>query len=59
MKNITPNVNRNIFENFYKELYHLLGNQLRVGNHTILIKPIPPPPRDIGPSQDRLMLRDL
>jgi len=28
MKNITPDINREVFENFYKELYRLLANEL-------------------------------
>jgi len=28
MKNITPDINRDIFEHFYKELYRLLNNEL-------------------------------
>ncbi len=56
MKNITPDVNRNIWR--AKELYHLLGNQLRGWQLIIVDQTYYPPPRDIGPSQDRLMLRD-
>jgi len=29
MKNITPDINRDVFENFYQELYRLLGDELK------------------------------
>ncbi|MEI7605869.1 MAG: AAA family ATPase [Rhodospirillaceae bacterium] len=58
MKNITPDVNRDVFENFYRELYHLLGEQLRDWQLIIVDQTYYPPPADIGPAEDRLMLRD-
>lgn len=58
MKNITPDVNRDVFENFYVELYHLLGDQLRDWQLLIVDQTYYPPPADLGPSENRLMLRD-
>lgn len=58
MKNITPDVNRDVFENFYRELYHLLGEQLRDWQLIIVDQTYYPPPAYIGPSEDRLMQRD-
>lgn len=58
MKNITPDVNRDVFENFYVELYRLLAEQLRDWQLIIVDQTYYPPPADIGPSQERLMLRD-
>jgi hypothetical protein len=58
MKNITPDVNRDVFENFYRELYRLLGEQLKDWQLIIVDQTYHPPPTYIGPSQDRLMLRD-
>ena len=58
MKNITPDVNREVFENFYDELYHLLGEALRDWQLIIVDQTYYPPPANVGPSEQRLMLRD-
>lgn len=58
MKNITPDVNRDVFENFYRELYRLLGNQLNGWQLVIVDQTYYPPPANIAPSLDRRMLRD-
>lgn len=58
MKNITPDVNRDVFENFYRELYYLLGEQLQDWQLIIIDQTYYPPPDRIGPSEHRLMLRD-
>lgn len=58
MKNITPDVNRDVFENFYCELYRLLGEQLKDWQLIMVDQTYYPPPAHIKPSVDRLMLRD-
>lgn len=58
MKNITPDVNREVFENFYGELYHLLGEALQDWQLIIVDQTYYPPPANVAPSKHRLMLRD-
>lgn len=58
MKNITPDVNRDVFENFYRELYDLLGNQLDGWQLVMVDQTYYPPPSNVAPSLDRKMLRD-
>jgi hypothetical protein len=58
MKNITPDVNRDVFENFYRELYDLLGNQLDGWQLVMVDQTYYSPPANVAPSRDRKMLRD-
>jgi hypothetical protein len=58
MKNITPDVNRDIFENFYRELYHLLGTVLSGWQVILVDQTYVAPPSEVQPSTHRLMKRD-
>ena len=58
MKNITPDVNRDVFENFYAELYRLMATSLVHWQVIIVDQTYFAPPSDVQQSRDRLMTRD-
>ena len=57
MKNITPDVNPDIFRNFYAHLYALLGSALADWQVIIVDQTFAAPPADVAPSLDRMMRR--
>lgn len=58
MKNITPDVNPEIFKNFYSHLYALLGGVLAEWQVVLIDQTLAEPPPNIAPSMNRLMLRN-
>lgn len=58
MKNITPDVNKDVFKNFYAELYRLLAGPLKDWQLIMVDQTYEAPPAEVQPSSDRLMLRD-
>jgi hypothetical protein len=58
MKNITPDVNRDVFTNFYGELYRLLATSLADWQVVLIDQTYLAPPNGVQPSTHRLMLRD-
>jgi DNA repair exonuclease SbcCD ATPase subunit len=58
MKNITPDVNKDVFRNFYTELYRLLAGPLKDWQLIMVDQTYEAPPTQVQPSTHRLMLRD-
>jgi hypothetical protein len=58
MKNITPDVNRDVFTKFYVELYRLLATSLSEWQVILVDQTYVAPPSDVQPSIHRLMHRD-
>jgi hypothetical protein len=58
MKNITPDVNRDVFTNFYGELYRLLAASLSDWQVILVDQTYVAPTGDVQPSIQRLMHRD-
>ncbi len=58
MKNITPDVNRDVFTNFYSELYRLLATSLAEWQVILVDETYLAPPDYVQPSTHRLMHRD-
>ena len=58
MKNITPDVNRDVFTNFYGELYRLLATTLSEWQIILVDQTYVAPPDTVQPSTARLMRRD-
>ncbi|TNC98643.1 MAG: hypothetical protein FD119_114 [Stygiobacter sp.] len=58
MKNITPDVNPEIFTNFYGHLYALLGGVLADWQIILVDQTLAMPPANVAPSLHRLMLRN-
>jgi uncharacterized Zn finger protein (UPF0148 family) len=58
MKNITPDINPEIFENFYQELYRLLKSDLKAWQCIVIDQTFFEPPNDFEDHVERLMLKD-
>lgn len=58
MKNITPDINPEIFENFYRELYRLLSTDLKTWQCIIIDQTYFEPPEDFDDDVERLMKKD-
>jgi hypothetical protein len=58
MKNITPDINPEIFENFYRELYRLLSAELSGWQCIVIDQTLFEPPDDFEDHFERLMTKD-
>lgn len=58
MKNITPDINPEIFENFYRELYRLLSAELKDWQCIVIDQTLFEPPDDFEDHIERLMTKD-
>jgi len=58
MKNITPDINPEIFENFYRELYRLLSSELKEWQCIVIDQTLFEPPEDFEDHLERLMTED-
>jgi acetyl esterase/lipase len=58
MKNITPDINRQIFESFYTELYRLLGADLSSWQCIVIDQTFFEPPATIEDHFERLLTKD-
>jgi hypothetical protein len=57
MKNITPDINPEIFEHFYRELYRLLENELRAWQCIVIDQTYFEPPADFSDHTQRLLTK--
>lgn len=55
MKNITPDINPEVFENFYKEVYRMLGDELDEWQCVIVDQTFYEYPKGLSPSLNRLL----
>ncbi|HEX7115990.1 MAG TPA: AAA family ATPase [Steroidobacter sp.] len=58
MKNITPDINPEVFQNFYTQLYKLLSDTLADWQVVLVDQTYAPPPESVSPFCHRLMKRD-
>jgi hypothetical protein len=58
MKNITPDINPEIFEHFYQELYRLLGSDLKTWQCIIIDQTLFEPPADFEHHIERLLTKN-
>ena len=58
MKNITPDINPEIFENFYRELYRLLAGDLKEWQCIVIDQTLFEPPPDFEDHFERLLTKD-
>ncbi len=58
MKNITPDINPEIFRNFYVELYRLLAGDMKEWQCIVIDQTLFAPPQEIGDHYERLMTKD-
>jgi hypothetical protein len=57
MKNITPDINPEIFQHFYRELYRLLQNELRTSQCIVVDQTYFEPPDDFDDHSQRLLTK--
>jgi hypothetical protein len=58
MKNITPDINPEIFENFYREIYRLLENDLKDWQCVVIDQTLFEPPQTFEDHVERLLTKD-
>lgn len=58
MKNITPDINPEVFENFYKEVYRLLDDELKDWQCIIVDQTFYEYPKELEPSLNRRLTQD-
>lgn len=58
MKNITPDINPEIFDHFYREIYRLLTNELKTWQCVVIDQTYFEPPTDFEDHTQRLMTKD-
>lgn len=58
MKNITPDINREVFENFYRELYRLLENDLKAWQCIVIDQTLFEPPLNFEDHLERLLTKN-
>jgi hypothetical protein len=58
MKNITPDINPEIFENFYRELYRLLQSDLKTWQCIVIDQTLFEPPPNFEDHVERLLTKD-
>jgi hypothetical protein len=57
MKNITPDINPEIFEHFYQELYRLLDNELKTWQCIVIDQTYFNPPENFADHTQRLLTK--
>jgi len=58
MKNITPDINPEVFQNFYTQLYALMSGPLADWQVVLVDQTYAPPPDSVSPFRHRLMKRN-